>query len=220
MAQNLAVALKFLKGIKNHNDKEWFESHRDEYETSKAVFEVLIAEVIGGIGAFFDVWGVTPAECIFRIYRDVRFSANKLPYKSHMGAVIGPNGKSGVGFGYYVHIQPGGESIIAGGMHMPSSQQLAKFRSAISRDARPFKRIISHREFASCFGEIAGEKLKTAPQGFSKEHSEIELLRLKEVMAIHGWTDAQVLGKDFAADIVAAAKIMKPFLDYLRKITR
>jgi uncharacterized protein (TIGR02453 family) len=220
MAQNLAVALKFLRGIKNHNDKEWFESHRDEYETSKAAFEVLIAEVIGGIGAFFDVGGVTPAECIFRIYRDVRFSANKLPYKSHLGAVVGPNGKSSVGFGYYVHLQPGGESIIAGGMHMPSSQQLAKFRGAISRDAAPFKRIIARREFVSCYGEIVGEKLKTAPQGFSKDHPQIELLRLKEVLAIHGWTDAEVLGKSFAADIVEAARVMKPFLDYLRKITR
>jgi uncharacterized protein (TIGR02453 family) len=220
MAKNLDTVLKFLKGLKNHNDREWFSSHRDDYESAKACFETLVAELIGGIGEFSDVGSATPAECIFRIYRDIRFSPNKLPYKSHMGAVIGPHGKSGIGFGYYVHIQPGGESIIAGGMHMPSSQQLTKFRGAISRDAAGFRKIVERREFKECFGAVAGDKLKTTPQGFSKEHPQIELLRMKEILAIKGWTDAEVSSKDFPGMVIDAAKAMKPFLDYLQKVTR
>ena len=153
-----------------------------------------------------------------RIYRDIRFSKDKSPYKRSMSASIGPGGKKSTRLTYYLHIEPPGASMIAGGLHTPDSSQIIKFREAVDRNAKPFKEIISNKVFKQTFGDIQGEKLKTAPKGYDRDHPEIELLRLKEVVAIEHLTDAQVLSPKFGDHVIEAFTAMKPFLDYLNSV--
>jgi uncharacterized protein (TIGR02453 family) len=136
-----------------------------------------------------------------------------------MAASIGPGGRRSHHFHYYLHLQPHNESFVAGGLHEPESSQLNRFRLAISRDPRKFKSIVGSRTFKQYFGEVRGEKLKTAPQGYDRDHPEIELLRLKGVTAVHELTDVQVLSAGFPAHVVKVCTALKPFLDYLYSVT-
>ncbi len=217
-ATDLKPTLKFLSSIKSNNNKPWFEAHRADYERARGEFEDLVDQLIVKLGAFEDMQGVTARDCVMRIYRDVRFSKDKSPYKIAMSASIGPGGRKAYRFQYFLHLEPGDRSIIAGGLHEPESAQINAFRTAIARDARKFKSIVSAPAFKRHFGTISGEKLKTAPQGIARDHPEIELLRLKEVVAVQILPDKTVLSPGLVAQVVDACKAMKPFLDYLSSV--
>ena len=215
---DLKPVLEFLNGLQKNNNKPWFEEHRPAYEKAKAQFEDFIDEVIIGLGAVEDLTGITARDCVFRIYRDVRFSKDKSPYKMNMGASIGPGGKRSWRLSYYMHLEPHGASMVAGGLHAPDSAQLVRFRDAIARDSKPFKKVVNHKAFKEAFGEVSGEKLKTVPKGYDRDHPDIELLRMKEVVAVKRFPDAQVLKPGFSAQVVEAFTAMKPFLDYLNSV--
>lgn len=217
-SQDMKPLLTFLGSLQQNNNRPWFEEHRAAYERAKGLFEDFIDEVIVGLDRVEDMKGVTAKDCVMRIYRDLRFSKDKSPYKTHMAASIGPGGKKAYRFQYYLHIAPHGESIVAGGLHEPESAQINAFRSVIARDARKFKSIVAEKSFQHYFGGIEGEKLKTVPQGYNREHPEIELLRLKEVVAVHRLSDEAVLSPGLAAHVVKVCAAMKPFLDYLSSI--
>ncbi len=110
--------------------------------------------------------------------------------------------------------------MIAGGLYLPSPEQLAKFRKAIDQDAGPFKAIVQDKEFKKYFGTLDGEKVKTVPQGYSREHPEIEMLRFKQVVVVHRLTDETVLSPAFGTHTIKVFKAMKPFLDYLNTILK
>ncbi|HUX37631.1 MAG TPA: DUF2461 domain-containing protein [Rectinemataceae bacterium] len=208
--------LSFLKDLRAHNDRDWFEAQRPRYEAARSTFLGLVGEIIASFGAVDELEGATPKDCVFRINRDVRFGKDKSPYKSTMSALIGPLGrKSGVR-SYYFHLEPGA-SMLAGGLHAPSPAQLGAFREAIAHDSKAFKRIVAAKDFKACFGELAGETLKTAPQGYAKDHPDIDLLRLKTILAIHPMDDDFVCSADLVAHSLEVFKAMKPFLLYLER---
>ena len=215
---DLKPIMGFLAQLASNNNRPWFEAHRPDYERARLLFESFVQELILGIGLFEDMGGVTAKDCIMRIYRDVRFSKDKSPYKTGMGASIGPGGKKAYRFHYYLHLQPGGESMVAGGLHEPEPAQVNAFRAAISRDARPFKSIIADKGFRQYFGDVHGERLKTAPRGYDASDPEIELLRLKEVVAMHRLPDEAVLAPRLEVHVLKVCAAMKPFLDYLRDV--
>jgi uncharacterized protein (TIGR02453 family) len=215
---DLKPVLEFLKGLQKNNNKLWFDDNRPVYERAKARFEDFIDEVIIGLGSVEDLRGITARDCVYRIYSDVRFSKDRSPYKMNMGASIGPGGKRSWRLSYYMHLEPHGASMVAGGLHAPDSSQLVKFREAIDRDSKPFKKVVDHKAFKKTFGEVSGEKLKTVPKGYDRDHPDIELLRMKEVVAVKGFPDALVLSPSFSAQVVEAFTAMKPFLDYLNSV--
>lgn len=215
---DLKPVMTFLRQLAKNNNRPWFEAHRPDYERARQLFESLVQDLILDVGRSEDMTGVTPKDCIMRIYRDVRFSKDKSPYKTGMGASIGPGGKRADRFHYYLHLQPGGGSMVAGGLHEPEAGQLRAFRAAIGRDARPFKSILAAKGFRQYFGDVYGERLKTTPKGFDGSHPEIDLLRLKEVVAMHRLPDEAVVARDLEAHVVKACAAMKPFLDYLRDV--
>lgn len=217
-APDLKRVLTFLGGLRDNNNKPWFEAHRTEYEKARAEFETFIDQIIQRLGAFEDMKGVSAKDCVMRIYRDIRFSKDKSPYKVAMGASVGPGGRKSFRFQYFLHLESHDHSMLAGGLHEPESAQINAFRSAIARDARPFKRLIAQKAFKDYFGEIGGEKLKTAPQGYDRDHPEIELLRMKEVVAVHTFPDRVVTSADFMGKVIEGCKAMKPFLDYLSSV--
>jgi uncharacterized protein (TIGR02453 family) len=218
MQVNLKPTLTFLQDLEKNNTKAWFDAHRAQYDAARAAFEEFVLAMIGEINKFHKIGAVSPKECIFRINRDVRFSRDKTPYKTNMGALIGPGGKKALSEGYYVHLQPHDQSFLAGGWHMPTSEQLKKFRAAIDRDSKPFKKIISSKEFENYFGPLRGPKLKLMPKGYPVDHPDIEILKLKEITAGRPITDKEVLSPNFIADASRTFKALKPFLKYLDAI--
>jgi len=215
---DLKPVLDFLGDLKGHNNKAWFEEHRPAYDTARTHFEHFVDQLIGEYGRLEDLGGITAKDCIMRIYRDTRFSKDKSPYKTSMGATIAPGGKKSAQLGYHLHMQPHDETLIAGGLYMPTPEQLAKFRAAIDRDAAPFKTILENKEFKKYFGTLEGEKVKTVPQGYTRDHPEIELLRFKQVVVVHRLSDEMVLSPKFSTHVLKTFTAMKPFLDYLNTI--
>lgn len=209
---------KFLKDLKANNNRDWFTDNKDKYEEARANFEDFITELVKNIAKFDpSVGDVIPKKAIFRIYRDVRFSKDKSPYKINFGAhLTGSPSKIHDRAGYYIQIQPG-NSFLAGGAYLPPSPRINKIRQEIDYNTKEFKKIINSASFKKYFGEIEGDKLKTAPKGYPKDHPELELLQYKSYLATNQCDDKQVLGDDFLKHATSVFKAMKPFDDFLNR---
>lgn len=214
---DLKPTLTFLKALKKNNNRTWFQAHRAEYEAARLAFEDFVGALIDELRPTEGLRGLTAKDCIFRIYRDIRFSKDKTPYKTHMGAYIAPGGRKLMKMGYYVQVSPG-DSMIAGGLHEPDPKHLDKFRQTVARDARPFRKIVGAKVFREYFGEIGGEKLKTAPRGYPRDHPEIDLLRMKQITVHHPIPDNELLSSDVVKNAMTGFRRMKPFLSYLDSI--
>ena len=211
---DLRGALRFLAQLKEHNNREWFEKNRAQYEDAMAQFELLVGWLISEIGKTVDLAGVTPKDCIMRIYRDVRFSKDKSPYKTGLGAGIVPGGRKSGRMGFHLHVGPGGATMVASGLWEPTPQQLSRFRNAITENAGAFQKILAAAPFKRHFGEIMGDRLKTAPQGYPTDH----LLRLKQVCVAEKFDDRTVTSPAFPGLAVESMKAMRPFIAYLEEV--
>ena len=209
-------SLDFLKKLKKNNNKDWFDKHKTEYEAAKKDIEAFIEKLIASIGTFDpSIKGLTPKECLFRIYRDVRFSKDKTPYKTHLGAYMSGRGKKSNGPGYYVHIQPG-YTFLAGGLWVPPAPELNAVRQEIDYNQEEFEKIIKDKTFKKHFKELnQEEKLKSVPKGYDKDHPAIELLKLKSFTVSHPVDDKTVTSKDFVKYSTTVFKAMKPFNDFM-----
>jgi len=211
------VTFKFLKDLKSNNNKEWFDKNKDRYLIIKKDFEDFIQEVIEGISSFDKELGsLDPKKAIFRIYRDVRFSKDKIPYKVHMGAYLAPGGSKSAKAGYYFHLEPG-KSMMAGGLWMPEPEILNSIRQAIDYDPKELLKIINAKSFKKTFGQIEGEKLSRPPKGFDADHPQIELLKHKSFTVMHALSDAQINSPNLKKDLLKIYKEMKPLNDFLNK---
>jgi uncharacterized protein (TIGR02453 family) len=215
---DLRPSLSFLKSLKRHNSRDWFAEHRPEYEAGSLAFESYVAALLDRLAATENLGGLSPKDCIFRLHRDLRFSKDKSPYKTHFGAYLAPGGRKSRRLGYYVHIEPGGASMLAGGLHEPEPMELAAFRRAIDRDPRRLKKILADRAFVRTFGSLAGEKLAAAPKGYPRDHPELDLLKLKQPTVIHRLTDAEAVRADIVPATLRVLGVMRPFLKYLEAL--
>jgi uncharacterized protein (TIGR02453 family) len=208
----------FLSKLKKNNSKEWFDKNRDEYEIARTNFKEFVGDLIIAISRFDpSVKSLEPKNCIFRINRDIRFSNDKTPYKTNMGASIGPGGKKSHDAGYYIHIQPGA-SFLAGGVWQPPAPQLNAIRQEIDYNAAEFNKIINHKAFKMHFGKLSEEdKVKTSPKGYDKNHPEIELLKLKSFIVVRDLKDKEVISKDFIKECSEVFKAMYPLNKFLRR---
>ena len=213
---------QFLKELKQNNNRDWFLENKPRYEEAKKEFEVFIDALIAEISKFDGSIGHhTAKECIFRIYRDVRFSKDKSPYKTHMGAHITSAAKKSEihsRAGYYIHIGPG-ESMLAGGAYLPQGPWIKAIRQEIAYNADDFRKIINSKKFKEHFGEIEGEKLKKAPKGYSPDHPEIELLKYKSFLASNKVSDKDVTSKDFLKHSAVVFTTLHPFDEFLNRAT-
>jgi uncharacterized protein (TIGR02453 family) len=160
--------------------------------------------------------GLEAKSCVYRINRDIRFSNDKSPYKSHFGAFVVRGGKkNGDKFaGYYIHIEPG-NSIVAGGAYVPPAPWLNAIREKIDEEPERFVKIINNKDFKKYFGEIDGEKLKKAPKGYPNDHPYIDLLRFKSYLVVNNISDELVLSDRYFEHTIDVIKAMKPFNDFL-----
>jgi len=209
--------LDFLTEIKCNNNRDWFIANRPKYLEAKENFEVFVQEVIDRIVQFEPIMkGLEAKSCVYRINRDIRFSNDKSPYKSHFGAFIVRGGrKNGDRFaGYYFHIEPGA-SILAGGAYMPPMPWLTAIREKISDYPEELISITKSKDFIKYFEKLDGDKLKTAPKGYPSDHPQIELLKYKSFLVVNNAPDKLVLSKEYQDHVINVFKTMKPLNDYL-----
>ncbi len=212
--------LKFLQALKKNNNKEWFDKNRQRYDSAKADIEQLTAALIAGIGSFDPtVLHLQPKECTFRINRDVRFSKNKLPYKTNMAMYISRTGKKGFSPGYYLHVEPGA-SFLAGGIWMPAAPELQKVRQEIDYNWDEFRRIVEGRTFKSTFGELDRSDnvvLSRPPRGYEASNPAIEYLRFKSLIASAPITDNTLCAKTLIRQLIQQFKRLHPLILFLNR---
>ena len=210
--------LTYLSDLKHHNEREWFQKNRKRYDDAKNNFESFVQTVIERISEFDPILkGLEVKSCTYRINRDIRFTNDKTIYKTYMGAFIVKGGKkNGDRYaGYYVHVEPGNNSMIAGGAYVPPMPWLTSIREKIDEQGDTFIKILKNKDFLDFFGEIEGEKLKSAPKGYARDNRFIEYLKLKSFLVSKMISDRDITGKGCVEYIVKAASIMKPLNDFL-----
>lgn len=203
---------KFLKALSKNNNREWFNSNKPQYivcnEEVKAFGKTLQDEM----SHIDEIEGVKT----FRIYRDVRFSKDKSPYKNSFSGGIKRATKWKRG-GMYFHFEPG-KSFAGGGFWSPNPADLKRIREEIARDDKPLRKILKSASFKKNFGEMTGDAVKTSPKGFSKEHPAIDLLRHKQFLLTHSFTDQEVHDPKFLKNLVKVFKAMQPFFNYMSEV--
>ena len=210
--------LKFLIDLAENNNRDWFQANKKLFDAAQDNMTAFAGYLIGEVGKFDDsVAAIDPKSCVFRIYRDVRFSKDKSPYKVNLGAYISSGGRKSMQPGYYFHIQPG-QSFIAGGKHIPDGPETLKIRNAIAENTDEFIKVVEKKSFRDVFGELRGDRLKSAPKGFNPEHKAVEYLKLKEFMAFGELHDDKFLtSAEFAKHLVKTIKEMYPLVAFLRQ---
>ncbi|MDH3651193.1 MAG: DUF2461 domain-containing protein [Saprospiraceae bacterium] len=208
--------LSFLRDLKKHNDRPWFNENKDRYVAAHQNMidfaDVLIAEM----SKYDRLVPMTGKKSLFRIYRDVRFSKDKSPYKMNFAGGLKRATRQRRG-GYYYHIEPSG-SFAGGGFWGPSSGDIKHIRKQIAADPKRLRKIINSSRFKKSFGSLDGEQLKTAPQGFEKDHPAIDLLRHKQFLISKRFTAKEVTDSTFLKKLVHTFKEMLPFFDYMSEI--
>lgn len=217
------TTLAFLRDLRHHNDRQWFLGHKKRYDTARSEFEEFVELLLARIATFDPTIAATrrPArDYIFRIYRDARFSRDKSPYKTNFGAHITAAAKRSEVHsraGYYIHIEPDGNSMLAGGAYQPPSSWLAGIRRSLAEEGDAFERILRGKPFAGQFS-LEGESLKRPPRGFSKDSPHLDLICRKSFLAVHSLPDALIVGgKDFLEHCGKVCMALKPFDDFLNR---
>ncbi|MBA4302369.1 MAG: TIGR02453 family protein [Cyclobacterium sp.] len=209
--------LDFLTALAQNNHKDWMDSNKKWYLDTKERFLEDVAVLLKEMTELEpELSAFKPKDCVFRQNRDVRFSANKAPYKTNFGAYFSPGGKKSPGPGYYLQIQPG-NSFLAGGIWMPEADTLKKIRKEIDYSGAELQRIENDPDFKKLFSQIEGEKLKTSPRDYDADHQFIEYLKLKSFTVSHQISDKAVESGAFITFALDGFQRMKPFNDYLRQ---
>jgi len=196
----------FLNELRENNTREWFNDNKPRYEESKEQILFFTELMIREIHQFDeDIPLMDPKDCLFRIFRDVRFSADKSPYKTHFGSFIAKGGRKSDRAGYYIHLQPG-NSFLGGGVWRPEADRLKAIRAEILNHPEGLKEVLGDEDFKKYYPGIEGEKLKTAPKGFPKDFEEVDLLRYKSYAFMFHVDDQTVLSDNFVSFAVDAFK--------------
>ncbi|NER11253.1 TIGR02453 family protein [Muriicola jejuensis] len=205
-------ALDFLKALSANNNRDWFEAHKPEFKSLEKEVRSLYSSLMERMRKHDDIekmkW--------FRIYRDVRFSRDKTPYKTHFAGSFSRAGKALRG-GYYLRIKPG-DTFAAAGFWEPNKDDLLRIRKELELDASEFREVITADVFRKTWGELAGEEVKTAPKGFDKEHPDIDLIKKKQFIFIRNFSDEQVLAPDFIEVVDESFKRIRPYFDLMSAI--
>ncbi|GAB4164260.1 MAG: DUF2461 domain-containing protein [Winogradskyella sp.] len=205
--------LDFFNKLSKNNNRDWFNEHKPEF---KAI-EAKVKKAYNHLGELMSTHDQIEKIKIFRIYRDVRFSKNKLPYKTHFGGAFHRK-KPELRGGYYLHIQPNNESFIATGFWEPNKEDLFRIRKEFEMDDSEIRAILNTETFSKTWGGFVGDELKTAPKGFDRAHPAIDLIRRKQFIFIKKYSDEEVLQEDFLKNVNNAFKNVRPFFDYMSDV--
>jgi uncharacterized protein (TIGR02453 family) len=215
-----ATTLSFLTDLKANNNKPWFDANRPAYEAAKGDFIKFVTTLIDGLNTIDPAVSETPLQaksCIFRINRDVRFSANKSPYKTNFGAWFNKGGKKLESAGYYFNLEPG-RSFIAGGLYMPDATILATIRQEIDYNLDEFEGLLAQPAFTKHFtGLNRGEALQRPPKGYAADNPAIEYLKLKSFTSGHNLTDDALTKSTLSKQTLDVFAGLQPFVQFLNR---
>jgi uncharacterized protein (TIGR02453 family) len=206
------AAMRFLAQLKKNNKRDWFERNKAEFKDHQTQVKTFLKGLMDRMGSHDEIDKMK----MFRIYRDVRFSKDKRPYKTHLAGSFSRSGARLRG-GYYVHIEPEG-SFIATGFWQPNKEDLLRIRKEFESDATAMRKVLSNKKLKDHWGELVGEEVKTAPKGFDKEHRNIDLIRKKQFIFVKKFGDKEVTSKDFASRIDSAFKAIRPYFDLMSEM--
>ena len=208
-----AKIFDYLEQLRDNNNREWFNEHKKEFKEKEAQIKVFFQQVNVQINQF----DLIDSYKVFRIYRDVRFSKNKTPYKTHFAGSFHRQ-KPELRGGYYIHLTPNNQSFLAAGFWQPNKIDLLRIRKELEIDATDFRDIINETTFKLIWGELGGDELKTAPRGFLKDHEDIDLIKKKMFVFKKYYTDNEVQNDDFIQNVAVTFKAILPFFDYMSEI--
>jgi len=206
------TTLDFLSALKENNNRDWFNEHKPEFQLEQKKAKEFYNALMQKLKTHDDIDQFK----LFRIYRDVRFSLDKTPYKPHFAGSFSRATKKLRG-GYYLRIRPC-ESFLAGGFWEPNKEDLFRIRKEFETDASEIKTLLNDKTFVKHFGKLEGESLKTAPRGFDKEHPDIDLIRMKQFIVVRNFTDEEVLKPNFLEEINESYKAMRPYFNYMSDV--
>lgn len=215
MSSNITISkdsLDFLNELKKNNNREWFEANKTTFKKHEAQVKAFFEAVKDNLNQHDEIEKMK----MFRIYRDVRFSKDKTPYKSHFAGSFSRLGAHLRG-GYYLHIKPG-ESLLAAGFWAPNKEDLFRIRKELELDASEFRDTINQKQLKTVWGDLSGDELKTAPKGFEKEHPDIDLIRKKQFVFVRNLSDSEVLSVSFLEEVDNSFRAIRPYFDLMSDI--
>jgi len=213
--------VSFLKELKRNNNKTWFDNHKAEFLSAKNDFESFVQEIIKVISAFDnDIKDLQAKNCTFRINRDIRFSKDKTPYKTNMGASFNRGGKKSIFGGYYFHLEPGRKSFVGGGLWMPDPIALKKLRQEIDYCFPEFQKIISNPSFKKQYNNLEmneGQMLVNVPKGYDKENPAASFLKLKSFVATKNISDTLLTNSGLLKETAKAFEALMPLVKFMNR---
>ena len=212
--------LKFLTQLKKNNNKHWFDSHREQYEAARIDFSNFIQLLIEAMQKFdTTLTGLTSKDCMFRINRDIRFSKDKTPYKTHFAASIKRGGRKSPFSGYYFHCEPG-NSFVGGGMWLPEAPALKNMRQEIDYNWDEFKSILREKKFKKTYVDLykgEDQSLSTMPKGYEKDNPAAEYLKLKSFISETRFEDAELTKSSLHKKAIAAFETLQPLINFINR---
>ncbi len=206
-------AFEFLKKLNENNNREWFAENKPEFDLIVKENKIFFNQLYSEFQKLDSLEGIH----IFRIYKDVRFSKDKTPYKTNFGVSFSRT-KPMLRGGYYIHLEPN-NSFVGGGFWAPNNEDLFRIRKEFEMDSSEIEKIISDKTFVKYFGKLEGEDgVKTAPKGFDKNNPAIDLIRKKQYVVMRKFSDKEVFSADFPKEIIATFLAMRPFFDYMSEV--
>jgi uncharacterized protein (TIGR02453 family) len=209
----MKTIFNFLNDLATNNNREWFAEHKEKYEFAKNDMIVFTENVLAGLNTKDVIETPSGAKALHRIYRDIRFKTDKTPYKNNFSARFMRATAYRRG-SYYLHIQPG-NCFVGGGFWNPEADDLKTIRNRIALEEKEYRAVLNAPNFIKYYPQILGERLKTAPKGFEKDHSALDLIQNKQFLLVHHFTEKEVHSKDFAKTVILAFEAMRPYLDIM-----
>ncbi|WP_129718287.1 DUF2461 domain-containing protein [Pedobacter sp. SYP-B3415] len=212
-----STTLEFIRQVAQNNHREWFMAHKDEYETAKQDLHGLISKIIPVLSRIDPRYpaDADPKKCLMRIYRDIRFSKDKTPYKTNYGISFSVAGKGVNEPGYFLQIEPG-KSFLAGGYWMPEAAHLKLIRQEIDYNGTDFRQLVENKNFKKYIELSREDSLKTMPKGYDVNHPEIEYLKLKSFIGVHDIDDKTLLDPKFVDKLEKVFENLYPLVVFLR----
>ncbi len=211
-----ASTFHFLSDLKKYNNRDWFTEHKARYQDAHQNVVDFMDALLIEMKKVDHIENESGKKSMFRIYRDVRFSKDKSPYKTALSGSLTRATKWLRG-GYYVHIEPG-NVFLGVGFWNPNSADLKTIRDELALDATPLRTILNDTDFRSTWGKMRGDQVKTAPKGFAKDHPNIDLIRFKAYTFIRTFSDEEAQSDDFLFHVVSSFLAVRPFLNYMSEV--